>query len=114
MEKIGAVKVSSRRSRFLGLPMGILVSKAPSIWSWVILSAALLLVMPAGASGGISLEEALALAADTHPTVALRIREREATEMSLEATRWQRYPNILLQAERNASGRYVTTARVEQ
>ena len=76
--------------------------------------AACLVATPAQSAGLLTVESALALAAGTHPSVAARRSDRDASERALEAAGWQRFPSVSVQTGRDANDRYVTTTSIEQ
>jgi adhesin transport system outer membrane protein len=62
----------------------------------------------------LSLGEALRAAADTHPSVALRIAEQSSSEYGLEGARWQRWPGVSLSSSRGPFGNTLTEVQFEQ
>jgi adhesin transport system outer membrane protein len=62
----------------------------------------------------IQLNEALIIAATTHPSVAARRSDREAAGQRLEAAEWGRYPSLSAQSGSDQLGRRSTTTRIEQ
>ncbi|MCM0045296.1 MAG: TolC family protein [Burkholderiaceae bacterium] len=62
----------------------------------------------------LSLGEALRAAADTHPSVALRIAEQSSSEYGLEGARWQRWPGMSLSSSRGPFGNALTEVQFEQ
>ncbi len=62
----------------------------------------------------LTLEDALRAAAESHPSVALKIAEQHASEFSLEGARWQRWPGVSMSSSRGAYGRTLTDLQVEQ
>lgn len=80
-----------------------------------LLYAALGLVF-AGAAGAqpLGLEEALRAAVVEHPSVAARRSDRQAAEMKLEVAERQRFPGLVAQTGRDASGAPNTTLRITQ
>ncbi len=64
-------------------------------------------VVPAAAQGAekpLPLAEALGLAATAHPSVRARLSDRIGAQARLEAARWQRYPQLSVQAAAGTSG----------
>lgn len=68
----------------------------------------------ASALPALSLGEALRAAADTHPSVALRIAEQSSSEYGLEGARWQRWPGVSLSSSRGPFGNTLTEVQFEQ
>lgn len=62
----------------------------------------------------LSLEEALRAAADTHPSVALKLAEQSSSEYGLEGARWQRWPGVSLSSSRGPFGNTLTEVQLEQ
>lgn len=56
----------------------------------------------------LTLAQALDLAAVDHPSVRVRLGERAGAQARLEAARWQRYPQLSVQAAAGTSGRQET------
>lgn len=70
---------------------------------------------PAGAAITLlTLDEALRSAADSHPTVALKLAEQHASEFSLDGARWQRWPGVSMSSSRGPLGHTLTELQVEQ
>jgi adhesin transport system outer membrane protein len=59
-------------------------------------------------------EQALRSAADTHPTVALKLSEQNATEFGVEGARWQRWPGLSVSSSRGTLGNTLTEVQLEQ
>lgn len=62
----------------------------------------------AHAAPALALAEALNLAAASHPSVRARRSERLGAQSRLEAARWQRYPQLAVQAAAGSSGNQET------
>ncbi len=62
----------------------------------------------------LTLDEALRAAADTHPTVALKLAEQNASEFSLDGARWQRWPGVSMSSSRGPLGHTLTELQIEQ
>lgn len=62
----------------------------------------------------LTLDEALRAAAETHPSVALRLAEQNASEFGLDGARWQRWPGVSMSSSRGAFGHNLTELQVEQ
>lgn len=62
----------------------------------------------------LSLEAALRAAADTHPSVALKLAEQSSSEYGLEGARWQRWPGLSLSSSRGPFGNTLTEVQLEQ
>lgn len=62
----------------------------------------------------LSLDEALRAAADTHPSVALKLAEQSSSEYGLEGARWQRWPGVSLSSSRGPFGNTLTEVQLEQ
>ena len=60
------------------------------------------------------LEEALRSAAETHPSVALKLSEQGASEFGVEGARWQRWPGLSMASSRGPLGNTLTEVQVEQ
>ena len=59
-------------------------------------------------------EQALRSAADTHPTVALKLSEQNATEFGVEGARWQRWPGLSVSSSHGTLGNTLTEVQLEQ
>ena len=71
------------------------------------LAALLCCLLPLGApaaDAALSLQEALGLASAAHPSVRARISDRVGARARLDAARWQRYPQVALQASAGTAG----------
>lgn len=62
----------------------------------------------------LTLEEALRSAAETHPSVALKLSEQGASEYGVEGARWQRWPGLSMASSRGPLGNTLTEVQVEQ
>ncbi len=62
----------------------------------------------------LSLDETLRAAADTHPSVALKLAEQSSSEYGLEGARWQRWPGMSLSSSRGPFGNTLTEVQLEQ
>lgn len=62
----------------------------------------------------LTLDDALRAAAESHPSVALKIAEQHASEFSLDGARWQRWPGVSMSSSRGAYGRTLTDLQLEQ
>ncbi len=62
----------------------------------------------------LTLEEALRSAAETHPSVALKLSEQGASEYGAEGARWQRWPGLSMASSRGPMGNTLTELQVEQ
>lgn len=62
----------------------------------------------------LTLEEALRSAADTHPSVALKLAEQGASEFGVEGARWQRWPGLSMASSRGPLGNTLTEVQLEQ
>ncbi len=60
------------------------------------------------------LDEALRSAAETHPSVALKLSEQGASEFGVEGARWQRWPGLSMASSRGPLGNTLTEVQVEQ
>ena len=65
-------------------------------------------------SKALTLEEALRSAAETHPSVALKLSEQGASEYGVEGARWQRWPGLSMASSRGPLGNTLTEVQVEQ
>ena len=65
------------------------------------------------AEAGLSLEEALGLASAAHPSVRARLSDRVGAEARLDAARWQRYPQVSLQAAAGTLGKQDSALQVQ-
>lgn len=62
----------------------------------------------------ITLEQALRVASDTHPSILQRLSERSANEQGVAAARWQRWPGLSVSSSRGPFGSTLTELQVEQ
>lgn len=62
----------------------------------------------------LTLEDTLRAAADTHPSVALKLAEQSSSEYGLEGARWQRWPGVSLSSSRGPFGNTLTEVQLEQ
>lgn len=62
----------------------------------------------------LRLNEALRLAVTQHPSVAVRLRQRDAAAEALDGARWGRFPALSGQTGKDAYGKDYVTVRVEQ
>ncbi len=70
--------------------------------------------VPGAALALLTLDDALRAAADSHPTVALKLAEQTATEFSLDGARWQRWPGVSMSSSRGPLGHTLTELQIEQ
>lgn len=84
--------------------------------NFCLLMASIFSFSPAYAQDGpISLQEALQIAVDTHPSVAAKKNELIGSENGLDASKWQRFPGISAQSTAGqVSNSAVSTVRLEQ
>ena len=81
---------------------------------WVAALAALAVPLHLGAAeAALSLEEALGLASAAHPSVRARLSDRVGAEARLDAARWQRYPQVSLQAAAGTLGKQDSALQVQ-
>lgn len=90
-------------------------------WSWsraglssLLCVFAACLLSNAALAAPLALPEALALAVDTHPSVAARQSSRDAAQQRVKAAEWSRYPALSAQHATDPQDRRSTTVRVEQ
>lgn len=62
----------------------------------------------------LSFEQALRVAADTHPSIAQRLREQGASEYGATGARWQRWPGLSVSSSRGPLGSTLTELQLEQ
>lgn len=65
------------------------------------------------AEAALSLEEALSLASAAHPSVRARLSDRTGAEARVDAARWQRYPQVSLQAAAGTLGKQESAVQVQ-
>jgi len=65
-------------------------------------------------SQAVTLEQALRLAADTHPSVAQRLSEKDASEYAVANARWQQWPGLSMSSSRSPLGSTLTELQLEQ
>lgn len=69
---------------------------------------------PGSSLAVLTLDDALRAAAETHPSVALKISEQNASEFSRDGARWQRWPGLSMSSSRGPFGQTLTELQVEQ
>lgn len=62
----------------------------------------------------LSFEQALRIAADTHPSIAQRLSEQGASEYGATGARWQRWPGLSVSSSRGPLGSTLTELQLEQ
>lgn len=62
----------------------------------------------------LSFEQALRVAADTHPSIAQRLSEQGASEYGATGARWQRWPGLSVSSSRGPLGSTLTELQLEQ
>ena len=62
----------------------------------------------------LSFEQALRIAADTHPSIAQRLSEQGASEYGATGARWQRWPGLSVSSSRGPLGSTLTELKLEQ
>ncbi len=62
----------------------------------------------------LTIDEALRSAAESHPSIALKLAEQSASEFSLDGARWQRWPGVSMSSSRGPLGHTLTELKVEQ
>jgi len=62
----------------------------------------------------LSFEQALRMAADTHPSIAQRLSEQGASEYGATGARWQRWPGLSVSSSRGPLGSTLTELQLEQ
>ncbi len=62
----------------------------------------------------LTIDEALRSAAESHPSIALKLAEQSASELSLDGARWQRWPGVSMSSSRGPLGHTLTELKVEQ
>lgn len=62
----------------------------------------------------LTLDQALRTVVDSHPSVGLRVAEKNSTEFALEGARWQRWPGVSMSSSRGPFGHNLTELHVEQ
>ncbi len=62
----------------------------------------------------LTLDDALRAAAESHPSIALKLSEQNASEFSLEGARWRRWPGVSMSSSRGPLGHTLTELQVEQ
>jgi adhesin transport system outer membrane protein len=62
----------------------------------------------------LTIDEALRSAAESHPSIALKLAEQSASEFSLDGARWQRWPGVSMSSSRGPLGHTLTELQVEQ
>lgn len=65
------------------------------------------------AQAALTLEEALNLASAAHPSVRARLSDRTGAEARVDAARWQRYPQVSLQAAAGTLGKQESALQVQ-
>ena len=62
----------------------------------------------------LSFEQAMRMAADTHPSIAQRLSEQGASEYGATGARWQRWPGLSVSSSRGPLGSTLTELQLEQ
>lgn len=62
----------------------------------------------------VTLEQALRIAADTHPSIAQRLSEKDASEYAVANARWQQWPGLSMSSSRSPLGSNLTELQLEQ
>lgn len=107
MTSLPAVSSGSKAARtyvFSGEPVETFVGR---IVIGRVALAILLMVTGVGGSAhgaGLRLEQALELASTRHPSVRARLSDRDGAQARLESAKWQRYPQVQVQAAAGTSG----------
>lgn len=62
----------------------------------------------------ITLEQALRIAADVHPSIVQRISEQSASDFGIAGARWQQWPALCASSSRGPLGSTLTELQIEQ
>lgn len=91
-----------------------LISSAPAVAAEQDIDAVLTRNITDQTFKSLTLEQALRLAADTHPSIAQRLSEQGASDYGATGVRWQRWPGLSVSSSRGPLGSTLTELQLEQ